>query len=141
MSLLSLLWCLMFLSPKTKPKCAMDHNGNRKKVCAPCGRKFTGRIITPAQESTIKKFINKEFSLDDERFPVAMCDRCRKSLLNAERGKIIKLIIQILFMSRLFSLILILYSFTSTMHFQFLPIVGIVESFLIYKLLKLSLLK
>ena len=104
MSLLSLLWCLMFLSPNTKPKCALNHNGNRRNVCAPCGRKVSsnGRIITPAQESTIKKFINTEFSLDDERFPVAICDRCRKSLLNAEKGKNTKLIIQILFIEIVF---------------------------------------
>ena len=87
----SFLWYLMFLSPVTKAKYKAEHNGNRKKVCALCGLKVpaSGRIITPSQELAIKASINKDYSLDDDRFPVAICPRCRVKLCKAEKGNLL----------------------------------------------------
>lgn len=64
-----------------------NHSENRKKVCAPCGRKIvlSGKTleyfrITPCREEQIQSRINVNFRLSDPRFPTSMCVNCRKIL-------------------------------------------------------------
>lgn len=70
-----------------------DHNENRKKICALCGRKINLGSknlecfhITAVHEPLIKLFVNKNFSLDDPRFPTAMCTICRLILQQHEKN-------------------------------------------------------
>lgn len=77
--------------PNLDHKC--DHEENRKKVCAPCGKKIVfGKKksdfyhITDKYANLIKIFINKDFSTADPRFPLSICGTCRNTLLEHEKN-------------------------------------------------------
>lgn len=64
-----------------------DHEENRKKICAPCGRKISlgnNKIdyfkIAENIEKRIQQFINAKFSVSDPRYPLSICCNCRKIL-------------------------------------------------------------
>lgn len=69
-----------------------SHGENRKKVCGPCGRKIVyGKIkpekflISQSLENLIKKFISKDFDLNDEKYPSSICRSCYLALLDFEK--------------------------------------------------------
>lgn len=66
-------------------KCS--HDENRKKVCAPCGKKITcGKkkleyfLISERHLNLIKKYSNPDYNLCNSNFPVSICDSCRRTL-------------------------------------------------------------
>ena len=64
----------------TKAGEAAGHEGNRKKVCAPCGRKILGkdkRILNNVQIDFIKENIDANFDILNSVYPVGICQRCR----------------------------------------------------------------
>ena len=70
-----------------------DHEENRRKVCAPCGRKInpgTKKLdyfcISEKHEKLIKEFINNNFDLSNPRFPSSVCTNCRKILQEHDRN-------------------------------------------------------
>lgn len=76
----------------THPSKFADHEENRKKVCAICGRKivFGSKSancfnIREVHERLIKKYVNCDFSISDSRFPCNICGTCRITL--EEYGK------------------------------------------------------
>ena len=69
------------------------HDQNRKKVCAPCGRKIIlhGKKlelfeITKDVESKIQKYIDLNYRTVDSEYPLSICGTCRKTLLELEKG-------------------------------------------------------
>lgn len=65
----------------------VSHDENRKKVCAPCGRKSkTGLFINNNIKQLIKLHINSRFDFDNPRFPLGICGTCRLTLLDAGKG-------------------------------------------------------
>ena len=72
----------------SKPKMALGHDENRKKVCGPCGRKLTVKSIQPLGKhhpALIVKFLNPNYDINDPRYPIGICHACRKKL--DEAGK------------------------------------------------------
>ena len=72
-------------------KCS--HEENRRKVCAPCGQKiYFGNIkqekffINTKSENLIRKYINKNFNIAEEKFPTSICRTCYLTLLDHEKG-------------------------------------------------------
>ena len=72
-------------------KCS--HYENRKKICAPCGKKISfGKIdpnkflINKKTENLIKKFIKNDFNIEDSKFPLSICRTCYLTLLDCEKG-------------------------------------------------------
>ena len=64
----------------TKVKIAAGHEGNREKVCAPCGRKILDkdkRKLNYVQIDIIKEHIDSDFDIDNPVFPVGIFQRCR----------------------------------------------------------------
>ena len=75
----------------TKNKCS--HEENRKKVCAPCGKKIVfGKknpnefLINANSENLIKKFINSDFNINNSKFPLSICKTCHVTMLDYEKG-------------------------------------------------------
>ena len=65
------------------PHTASGHEGNRKKVCAPCGRKIPEtcpRKLNINQIRVIKDYMETDFDLANPVFPVGICGNCRKIL-------------------------------------------------------------
>ena len=67
-----------------------DHEKNRQKVCAPCGNKIkiTGKnnieyysVNNNNYVSLIQKFINKNFTISDSKFPLGICNTCRNTIV------------------------------------------------------------
>ena len=59
----------------TKVGKAVGHEGNRKKVCAPCGRKILGkdkRILNNVQIDFIKESIDADFDILNSAYPVQL---------------------------------------------------------------------
>lgn len=72
-------------------KCS--HDDNRRKVCAPCGRKITfGKtkpeklLIKTKVESLIKKFMCEDFNIANEKYPLGICWTCYVTLLDFEKN-------------------------------------------------------
>lgn len=70
-----------------------DHEENRMKVCAPCGRKiiFGGKrsqdfLISKSHEELIRKYINTNFDTSDSKFPLSICSTCRRALADREKN-------------------------------------------------------
>lgn len=68
-----------------------EHDENRKKVCAPCGRKiiFGKRkldwfIVSEKFATLIRKYINSNYDICDSKFPSGICTTCRLTLLEHE---------------------------------------------------------
>ena len=72
-----------------------DHEQNRIKLCAPCGRKIVvtkGKIlsfyrITDSHKNLIKKFLNPNYESSDSQFPLGICNTCRKTLSEYNENK------------------------------------------------------
>lgn len=74
------------------PNYKCDHEANRLKVCAPCGRKISfgnskpsAFQITDKLEKLIQSHINKDYSLSNTKFPVGICCYCRLALCQRDR--------------------------------------------------------
>lgn len=64
-----------------------DHEENRRKICAPCGRKINlgdKKLeyfeITKVWEKLIQQFIDSRFSTLNPKYPLSVCCNCRKIL-------------------------------------------------------------
>lgn len=75
------------------PKLKCSHDENRRKVCAPCGRKISFGKIPPEKflvnentEKLIRKFLFEDFDKDNDKFPMSICRSCYLALLDAEKG-------------------------------------------------------
>ena len=83
------------MSEQTRPKYALGHEENRRKVCAPCGKKITVKTIrstTPKNVELIVRFINPDFDVENPCYPSGLCETCRKYLSVADKtGDISKL--------------------------------------------------
>ncbi|CAH1107748.1 unnamed protein product [Psylliodes chrysocephalus] len=69
------------------------HDENRKKVCAPCGKKITCGtkkleyfLINERHLNLVKKFVNPDYNLCDSKFPVSICDTCRRTLNDYDKN-------------------------------------------------------
>lgn len=63
----------------TKPKTSLDHDRNRTKVCAPCGRKISVkeiRQVNKRETDLIVNFVNPNYNVDDPVFPNGLCSTC-----------------------------------------------------------------
>ena len=57
----------------TRPEFASDHESNRIKVCAPCGKKLTVnqvRKISERENHLIQQFVNSSFDMDNAVYPI-----------------------------------------------------------------------
>ena len=83
------------MSEETKPKCALGHEDNRKRVCAPCGKKITVKqikSISPKNVELIVRYINADYDIANPCYPTGLCETCRKYLQTADKtGDISKL--------------------------------------------------
>lgn len=74
------------------PNHKFTHNENRKRICAPCGskiifyKKTSITNITISLESLIKKYINQNFNINNEMYPVSICVSCRLTLQEYEKN-------------------------------------------------------
>lgn len=77
------------------PRETCDHDLNREKVCAPCGKKIVlgknkiGKFkINIKLQGLIKNnLINGgDFDISDRRFPVSICGTCKVTLLDIEKN-------------------------------------------------------
>ena len=67
-----------------------DHEVNRYKVCAPCGKKIWSldrRILNTSQIDLIKKYLTDDFDIQNSVFPRAICNGCRLKFLVVERDE------------------------------------------------------
>ena len=73
----------------TQPKIKLNHDQNRKKVCAPCGKKLTVKEIREVSDreiELIQKHINPNYNRDNPVFPTGCCGTCRSKLYRAEKS-------------------------------------------------------
>ena len=73
----------------TQPKIKLNHDQNRKKVCAPCGKKLTVkgiREVCDREIELIQKHINPNYNKDNPVFPTGYCGTCRSKLSRAEKN-------------------------------------------------------
>ena len=73
----------------TRPRFASDHESNRIKVCAPCGKKLTvnqERKISEREYCLIQQFINSSFDMENAVYPIGLCSTCRNRLREAENS-------------------------------------------------------
>ena len=75
------------------PNHKLDHESNRGKVCAPCGRKLVCNKSKPSrfkvnskQAEMIKSLLNPDFNLTDGIYPLGICGSCRIALTNNSNG-------------------------------------------------------
>lgn len=69
------------------------HEENRFKLCAPCGQKivFGSKkpntfFISNKVEGLVKRFINKNFDINNAKFPKSICVTCRLTLNERDKG-------------------------------------------------------
>lgn len=72
-----------------------SHYENRKKVCAPCGKKIKCRgkpistfLINDKQVKLIQKYLCYDFNLNKNIYPLSVCGSCRLTLQEHEKGQI-----------------------------------------------------
>lgn len=76
------------MDASTRPKSAESHEGNRSKVCAPCGKKIAVKEIRPLSEkvrSLIVRFVNPDYDETNPLYPTGTCNTCRTYLLKADK--------------------------------------------------------
>ena len=64
---------------KAHPNTVAGHEGTRKNVCTPCGRKISGKCkskINFNQSEFIKMYIESDFDLSNPVYPVGICSNC-----------------------------------------------------------------
>lgn len=73
-----------------REKCS--HDDNRRKVCAPCGRKIvfgqnapSRYFIDDAIEALIVEFVNEDYDINNEKFPTGICRTCCQTLKEAKK--------------------------------------------------------
>ena len=67
------------------PGVAATHDINRKKVCAPCGRKVKPNMsITGSIRASMERFY-PIFNIDDPHFPTSICGTCRIQISKADK--------------------------------------------------------
>lgn len=78
-----------------------NHEENRSKVCAVCGKKIvfgskslSKFIIRQDMEKLIKQFSNDNFNLMDARFPKCICLSCRIAMNERNKGNASRLVPQ-----------------------------------------------
>ena len=76
-------------SATARPKCAANHEINRKKVCAGCGHKCkeTNRgwpLITESLAKDLELVLNEEFDIDDH-FRLSLCINCKVAISNYKK--------------------------------------------------------
>ena len=77
----------------THPSYKCDHEENRHKVCACCGRqvifgkKSSVNKISEKLCELVKKYSNASFDLENPNFPTAICNSCRNALNEYKNGK------------------------------------------------------
>lgn len=78
---------------ETKAKSSCNHEENRLKVCAGCGKKIvfgsnpkSKFVISAAMENRIKEFSNDRFDLQDPRFPKSICISCKLAINKRSQG-------------------------------------------------------
>ena len=64
-----------------------DHSENRKKVCAACGKKCKDSMITDLSSGQIKTYLDPQFDLSNEHYPVILCVNCKILLNKAAKGE------------------------------------------------------
>lgn len=71
-------------------KCS--HDENRKKICAPCGRKIVFGKVKPENfvinnkiANLINKYSSTDFDLSNEKYPLSICRSCYLTLLDFEK--------------------------------------------------------
>lgn len=77
--------CLIFSSKISHKSSKCTHEENRKKVCAPCGKKIvihrkSSFLINEDLEKLLKKFLLPDFHHTNEKYPLAICGSCRLTL-------------------------------------------------------------
>lgn len=75
-----------------KSKCT--HEENRIKVCVACGIKISFGTLKPKyfevsekQVSQIRNFLDSHYVKDDDRYPLGICNTCRKTLSEHDVAK------------------------------------------------------
>lgn len=75
------------------PKYKCNHEENRKKICALCGKKIIFQskpdhhfLLSEKHTDLIKKHINDQFDISNEKFPKSVCSTCRLTLNEYEKG-------------------------------------------------------
>jgi hypothetical protein len=70
-----------------------DHDDNRKKVCAACGRKISFGKKNPSKflvndrvQKLLQIFSNKDFTISSANFPLSICSSCRNALTEREKN-------------------------------------------------------
>ncbi len=71
----------------SKPTRAASHADNRQKVCLVCFAKGSSlKLIGATTLNRIQQYFMPDYDLEDERFPTALCARCRTLLFDVEAG-------------------------------------------------------
>lgn len=72
-----------------------NHEENRIKVCAPCGKKIVNKNksynsfrVTERIQILINKFLKQDFDVSDPKYPLSVCNTCRNILLDHEKGNV-----------------------------------------------------
>ena len=66
---------------------AADHSENRKKICAACGIKCKGSMITELSSGYIKIYLDPHFEVSDEHYLLILCVICKILLNKAAKGE------------------------------------------------------
>lgn len=76
-----------------RPDHKCSHEENRRKVCAPCGKKIafgktsiTKFLVNEKTEKLIKEFVSVTYDIRDDKFPIGLCRTCYLTLLDAHKG-------------------------------------------------------
>ena len=71
---------------------ARTHEENRKVVCCVCGKKPKSygskkpiSVVSPKQEELVRKFVFKDYNVDNSDFPTGLCLPCNTTLLAFEK--------------------------------------------------------
>ncbi|XP_036327786.1 uncharacterized protein LOC118747296 [Rhagoletis pomonella] len=80
------------MSSISHPQHKCNHEENRFKVCAPCGRKIKFGSSKPSEfnitgklECLIKKYVSENFRLTNSKFPLGICGTCRRVLCDRDK--------------------------------------------------------
>ena len=60
---------------------AQNHDQMRLSVCCSCQKPGCKRMLTPQLLDAAKRFLFKDFELDDPKLPIGLCDSCRGKLM------------------------------------------------------------
>lgn len=83
------------------PMHKLTHEENRKKVCAPCGRKiFYNKhnsrtcekkfLVNDTAIELIRKYVNNNYDPNNTKFPTGLCRTCYLTLMDAKNKKFVR---------------------------------------------------